>query len=90
MRCYCLYSMQCFCFIEQSVVVYIMKPSLNVIGTEIRRFRNEVGLTQAELGNKCGVTHSYISLIERGGCNPARETFNAIIRAMSIERLNNA
>lgn len=36
------------------------------IGENIRRLREQAGMTQADLGKILGVTHSAISLIESG------------------------
>lgn len=63
-----------------------MKPSLNTIGTEIRRFRNDLGITQNELGKKCGLLGSYISSIERRGNRPSSKTFDIMIEAMARMR----
>jgi transcriptional regulator with XRE-family HTH domain len=36
------------------------------IGENIRRLREQAGMTQADLGKVLGVTHSAVSLIENG------------------------
>ena len=37
-----------------------------VIGTNIRRYRDKAGLTQAQLAEKIGVGNAFISRVERG------------------------
>ena len=37
-----------------------------IIGRRIRNYRNQLGLTQEELGAKCGLHFTYIGQLERG------------------------
>ncbi|MBQ3125004.1 MAG: helix-turn-helix transcriptional regulator [Clostridia bacterium] len=41
------------------------------VGDKIKRMREKKGLTQVELGNEVGVTHSMITQIERGSKIPS-------------------
>jgi predicted transcriptional regulator len=69
-----------------------MKLSLSTTGKDIRRLRNETGITQAELGKECGLATWYISGIERGGLRPSSATLDVIIKTMDRmreERVNN-
>ncbi len=69
-----------------SCIEMVIKPSLSTIGVEIRRFRNEIGITQNELGKECGLLGSYISSIERRGNRPSSKTFNIMIEVMARMR----
>ena len=42
------------------------KGIAGVIGTNIRRYRDKAGLTQAQLAEKIGVGNAFISRVERG------------------------
>lgn len=53
-----------------------MKPTLSVrFGKCVRELRQQAGLSQIELGERCGFYQTYLSRIERGLANP---TLNAI------------
>jgi predicted transcriptional regulator len=53
-----------------------MSPSLLV-----REARKRVGLTQAELAERAGVTQSVIARLERGGGNPTFLTLERVLHA---------
>lgn len=53
-----------------------MSPSLL-----IRTARKSVGLTQAELAERAGVTQSVIARLERGGGNPTFLTLERVLHA---------
>ena len=38
---------------------------LNVFGTNLRKFRNELGISQEKFAEMCGLHRTYISDIER-------------------------
>lgn len=38
---------------------------LRVFGTNVRKYRNELGISQEKLAEKCGLHRTYISDIER-------------------------
>lgn len=44
--------------------------------------RNEQGLTQAELAQRCGIKQSNLSRIESGNGNPSLETLRRIARGL--------
>jgi len=52
------------------------------IGEQIRTRRRQLGLTQAELADRAGVSQAYLSGIETGGRAPREETILAIADAM--------
>lgn len=36
------------------------------LGSEFRKRREEIGITQVQLSNRCGISQAYISQIEKG------------------------
>lgn len=60
-----------------------------MIATNIRVFRKQRGLTQAELGRLCGMTGGAISSYENGITVPKRRVLEKIARALDVpaERL---
>ncbi len=55
-----------------------------MIGENIRRLREEAGLTQRELAKKAGVSHSYISEVERGSTVPSVRLIEKIAKALGV------
>jgi predicted transcriptional regulator len=54
---------------------------------ELRRWRLSLGLTQAELARRAGVSQPLIARIERGGVDPRLSTLRSVVRALaSAER----
>jgi transcriptional regulator with XRE-family HTH domain len=58
------------------------KDLLSGIGTEIRRRRQKLGISQAVLAAKAGVHTNVIGRTERGVYNPTVLTLNAIAAAL--------
>ena len=58
---------------------------MSVIGSKIKIFRLEKGLTQKALGEKCGLADSAIRRYELGGANPKLSTLKKIADALDIE-----
>lgn len=54
------------------------------IGNNIKKIRKRKGMTQKELGNKCGIADSAIRRYELGGANPKRETLQKIANALDV------
>lgn len=54
-----------------------MDNPLQELGSKVKRLRNELGLSQEALAEKCDFDRTYISLIERGQRNPS---FTNLIR----------
>ena len=54
------------------------------VGERIKQIRQEKGLTQKELGKKCGLADSAIRRYELGGANPKLETQKRIAKALGV------
>lgn len=54
-------------------------------GEKIRSVRERKGITMKEVAEKCGVTESLISQIERNKVSPAIETLLSIVDVMDID-----
>ena len=65
----------------------------SLVGAEITRKREQVGLTQKELAEKTGIYQADISKIERGKANPSLQTLNRLAEGIDttlhIELKNN-
>lgn len=55
------------------------------IGEKIRAARTEKGLTQKQLGDKCGMADSAIRRYESGRGNPTLDTVDRIAEALDME-----
>lgn len=55
------------------------------IGTLIRRARNERGLSQAELGARCGLRQATISLIEGGSPATRLDTLLSVLATLELD-----
>lgn len=55
------------------------------LGNTIRRTRKRLGLSQAELGARCGLRQETISLIETGNPAARLETLLAVLAALDLE-----
>jgi transcriptional regulator with XRE-family HTH domain len=55
-----------------------------MLGEELRRIREEAGLTQEELAFKAGVHRTYISLLERDVKSP---TLNMLFRLCGVMKV---
>ena len=55
------------------------------VGENIKRFRLEKGMTQKQLGDKCGIADSAIRRYELGGANPKIETLIKIADALDVD-----
>lgn len=56
-----------------------------ILGVNIRRFREEAGMTATELSIQAGITASRLSGIENGEGNPQFKTICCIARALKVE-----
>jgi transcriptional regulator with XRE-family HTH domain len=54
------------------------------VGFNIRKFRNERGLSQEELAFECGLHRTYISGVERGIRNPTVVVLEQIAFALEV------
>lgn len=58
--------------------------SLNVLVSEaMRRLRYELGISQEELADRCGLDRTYISAVERGRRNITIGSLSKIISSLS-------
>ena len=58
---------------------------LNVFGTNLRKFRNELGISQEKFAEMCGLHRTYISDIERFQRSISLENIQKIADALNIE-----
>jgi len=56
-----------------------------ILGTRVKRFRKDAGLTQEKLAEKVEVAVETISRLERGHSIPSVEKFYEIAQAINIE-----
>jgi transcriptional regulator with XRE-family HTH domain len=56
-----------------------------IVGENIRRYRREKGLSQAEVANRMGVDRAYISGLELGQRNPTVVTLWHAAQALDVE-----
>ena len=56
----------------------------SLLGTRIRLKRKEMGITQAEMAERCGVSVPFIGHIERGSRAPSMESFLGICRVLHV------
>jgi transcriptional regulator with XRE-family HTH domain len=53
-------------------------------GATVRRLRTAAGLTQEQLGERCGMDLSAVSRLERGHRNPRLDTLVRLARALDV------
>lgn len=58
---------------------------LRVFGTNVRKYRNELGISQEKLAEKCGLHRTYISDIERFKRSISLDNIQKIANALEIE-----
>ncbi len=58
---------------------------LNVFGTNLRKYRNKLGISQEKFAEMCGLHRTYISDIERFQRSIALENVQKIADALNIE-----
>lgn len=58
------------------------------IGNNIKRIREEKGMTQKELADKCNIIYQTIGKYERNLLNPKYETLRKIANALDINYLD--
>lgn len=54
------------------------------VGSEIRKAREEAGLSQQELADKAKLHRTYINMIERGKKNPTMDVFFRLCAALGV------
>lgn len=55
-----------------------------ILAANVRRIRNDTGLSQEELADRAGMHRTYISSIERSERNVSLENIFALARALGI------
>ena len=55
-----------------------------MLGQELRRAREEAGLTQETLADKAGVHRTYVSLLERGKKSPTVAMLFRLCRVLAV------
>ena len=61
------------------------KPQISrLVGSEVRRLRKTLGLSQEDFAEKCGVHRTYVGAIERGEGNITLVTLENIARALAV------
>lgn len=58
--------------------------SENSIGKEISALRKQELMTIPQLAAKCGVSVTYISMVERGVCKPTDRMISSIYKAIGV------
>ena len=58
---------------------------LNVFGTNLRKYRNELGVSQEKFAEMCGLHRTYISYVERFQRSIALENVQKIADALNID-----
>lgn len=56
-----------------------------MIGTTLRRLRKQKGFTLRKFAKLSGLSHSFISDIENGRCNPSIESLQKIANALDVK-----
>jgi transcriptional regulator with XRE-family HTH domain len=62
----------------------LVKGLANEIGGRIRRRREALGLTRAELARRCDISEDALGLIERGACSPRIESLLKLADALRV------
>ncbi|HCC25077.1 MAG TPA: XRE family transcriptional regulator [Holosporales bacterium] len=55
-----------------------------VFGKQLRKLRNEQGITQEELADRAGMHFTYIGQIERGLRNPSLINLHRLAKALKV------
>lgn len=58
--------------------------SQDQLGKNIKKAREKLGLTQAQVAEKAGIHVNYFARVERGEENPSVEVLEAISRALKV------
>lgn len=57
----------------------------HILGSNVRRLRRKMDLSQEEFGLKFGIDRTYVSGIERGVRNPTLEVVAKLAKALDVE-----
>lgn len=61
------------------------KDLVTIFAENVRTKRVEKQLTQEELGEKAGISTSYVSMLERGQRSPPLETVEGVAKALGVK-----
>lgn len=61
------------------------KRFTQIVGDNIRKLRQERGLTQDELSHKCGFYRTYINLLETAKRTPSSYTLFKVAKGLEVE-----
>jgi transcriptional regulator with XRE-family HTH domain len=57
----------------------------DIVARNLRRLRNERGLSQEQLADLAGITRNYVGMIERQENSPTIATLERIAKALEVE-----
>lgn len=60
------------------------RPDRKVLGSVLRAYREELGLSQEALGGRADIHRTYVGSVERGERNPAFEILNRWLAALDV------
>jgi len=63
------------------------EKTAELLGWRIRTLRKAKGLTQEDLGGRCGINYKYVGAIERGEENPSLSILQKIAKGLGVEIL---
>lgn len=64
-----------------------MEKGRKELGDKLRRVREDLGLTQAEVAEKADLHVNYYARIERGEENPSFEKLQGVMKVLKIKSL---
>jgi len=56
-----------------------------LFGTNLKKLRLQLGLSQEEFADKCGLDRTYVSGIERGVRNPTLEVISILAKGLDVD-----
>jgi HTH-type transcriptional regulator / antitoxin HipB len=65
---------------EQPFRIY----SAGSLGTAIRHYRSEAGITQAELAERCGISRTYLSRLEQGSETEQLKRILGVLKSLGV------
>ena len=55
------------------------------LGDQMRRIREEKGMTQAEVAEKAGIHVNFYARVERGKENPSHDVIDSVARVLKVK-----
>ena len=55
-----------------------------IVGENVRRAREAIGVSQEELGDRAGIDRTYVSAVERGVRNPTVKVLARLAEALAV------